>query len=506
MQTHLSSHDQTHQKAVIMCGLCIPARVVAAEGVLVVPVPACDLRLAQGVVPTPQLVGTLEALAQVSDSDGMLAVSAVVRTICHALKQDSGGGDSSSSSGGGGGGGGCSGGGNSSSTSSGGSNRSRSGSSSTPSDLLQGVFQALASLAGTGAVNVILVGSVSEAKEHARMSLMCARVAAWSAIAADLLRLAAHEVAAGRAGRATLALAAAAQRLAHQCANAAEKVLKGLEGVAADMSQGAAAAHRLDIQTALAEHTTSVFQHLQLVHQGLEALRGAVSCWQAVGLAGAPPQRQQQQQQEEHQQREQEQAQQEQLEQQQHEVHERKLLKLEQQQLEIDSMQARLAQRQHMLQQAKQQQSPALEGQVQDLQQQIIAMSHAALQQQADLGSLREELCLSRGKDMVIKHLRSNVAARRLAVSIRHTAHCRLQLSGCGYFKCLLQHKAYSTDSAVAGLRGVRCGGCGLARYCCPQHQKEDWPRHRQVCRRLAQARAAAAGAAGGGDSGSGSN
>jgi len=32
-----------------------------------------------------------------------------------------------------------------------------------------------------------------------------------------------------------------------------------------------------------------------------------------------------------------------------------------------------------------------------------------------------------------------------------------------------------------------RCGGCKAAFYCCQEHQKEDWSKHRVVCRRLQQ-------------------
>ena len=33
--------------------------------------------------------------------------------------------------------------------------------------------------------------------------------------------------------------------------------------------------------------------------------------------------------------------------------------------------------------------------------------------------------------------------------------------------------------------RGKRCGGCRLARYCCPACQKADWPAHKAACREL---------------------
>jgi hypothetical protein len=84
-------------------------------------------------------------------------------------------------------------------------------------------------------------------------------------------------------------------------------------------------------------------------------------------------------------------------------------------------------------------------------------------------------------------------AAQELCAVIRRTRLFRLRLAGCSFGGCRQQGEQYSADAAVVGRRGVRCGGCGLARYCCPQHQERDWVRHRQVCGRLARARARAA-------------
>jgi hypothetical protein len=119
-----------------------------------------------------------------------------------------------------------------------------------------------------------------------------ARLSAWLGIAADLLRLAAHEVAAGRAGRATLALAAAAQRLSFQCAEYATIVLQRLDEMGKSLAQGAA--QQLDMQTHLTELSLGTQGRLQLVHQRLEALGAAVCCWQASNIAGAPGARHQQ--------------------------------------------------------------------------------------------------------------------------------------------------------------------------------------------------------------------
>jgi hypothetical protein len=79
-------------------------------------------------------------------------------------------------------------------------------------------------------------------------------------------------------------------------------------------------------------------------------------------------------------------------------------------------------------------------------------------------------------------------AVTRLTAAISHASRTNLQLAGCSWSECQRACHHYTRDTAVAGLRGVRCGGCGLVRYCCPQHQQKDWPHHRRVCRRLARA------------------
>jgi hypothetical protein len=56
----------------------------------------------------------------------------------------------------------------------------------------------------------------------------------------------------------------------------------------------------------------------------------------------------------------------------------------------------------------------------------------------------------------------------------------------------------------VANRRGVLCQGCGVARYCGPEHARLAWPAHRKVCGRLAAALGRRpAGSTGGGTSSS---
>jgi hypothetical protein len=55
------------------------------------------------------------------------------------------------------------------------------------------------------------------------------------------------------------------------------------------------------------------------------------------------------------------------------------------------------------------------------------------------------------------------------------------QLVGCGWVGC--RNLAGPCEGGlVEGKKGVRCGGCGLARYCCLGCQRRDWPRHDRVC------------------------
>lgn len=39
-----------------------------------------------------------------------------------------------------------------------------------------------------------------------------------------------------------------------------------------------------------------------------------------------------------------------------------------------------------------------------------------------------------------------------------------------------------SIPSPVKVLRGQVCGKCKLVRYCCQEHQLNDWPEHKRVC------------------------
>lgn len=69
------------------------------------------------------------------------------------------------------------------------------------------------------------------------------------------------------------------------------------------------------------------------------------------------------------------------------------------------------------------------------------------------------------------------------AVSVAEALATRLS---CAFAGCTTVRGA-SEGSAP---RGKRCGGCRLARYCCPPCQKADWPAHKAACRELQRRKA----------------
>jgi hypothetical protein len=73
------------------------------------------------------------------------------------------------------------------------------------------------------------------------------------------------------------------------------------------------------------------------------------------------------------------------------------------------------------------------------------------------------------------------------AARVQHACRPRVQLVGCSS-PCCTNQSGPSAEGLVAGRKGVRCGGCRVARYCSPACQKEDWAQHRHVCRRLGAA------------------
>jgi hypothetical protein len=265
-----------------------------------------------------------------------------------------------------------------------------------------------------------------------------------SSAATDLLQLAAHEVAAGRTGRGTLALTAAAQQLAVECGRfASTVVLWGMHrlfsiacGQWLDDHPDSTGRLVLDGTGDLTGHSCimpkcmcQVAHNLYQLRQGVQALAAAVQSLHAVGSTAAGP----------------------------------------------AGAQPRTAE--------------AVEGSLPPQAQQVQVLLQR--QQPVDPVAAMEAL-------------------KRLAAEVAGSRPGRLQLVGCSWTGCTKgglhptassAGVAYTAESKVAGRKGVSCGGCGLARYCCPQHQKEDWPRHRHVCRRLAraQARAVASPAGGGG-------
>jgi hypothetical protein len=77
------------------------------------------------------------------------------------------------------------------------------------------------------------------------------------------------------------------------------------------------------------------------------------------------------------------------------------------------------------------------------------------------------------------------------AAQVQSACWFRMQLVGCSRTHCT-NLSGPSAEGLVAGRKGVRCGGCWVARYCSPACRKQDWPQHWNDCRRLAAAAAAA--------------
>jgi DNA repair exonuclease SbcCD ATPase subunit len=285
---------------------------------------------------------------------------------------------------------------------------------------------------------------------------------------------------------------------------------------------------RLNKQDEVAEHAGNIAYGLQQVQDALAALRAAVEAWQRPGRLAeeeavprhgcivpqeaAGPEQQQKQQQQQHAEGEQlnryQQAQQE-VQQDQQQLQQRQ----HQEQQQLEGVRLRTKQQQEQKKQSRQRQEDQqqirdqeqkrhthLLPQLLDMEQQLVGLEKAQLQQLQS--HLEQEL------EQLQRAFRAYAfAVEDLAGDVSVASNTSLRLAGCSWVGCTQQHKGtYSAEAAVAGLRGVRCGGCGLVRYCCPQHQQADWPHHRRVCRRLAQTRAAAAGCAGGGGGSAGTS
>jgi hypothetical protein len=74
-----------------------------------------------------------------------------------------------------------------------------------------------------------------------------------------------------------------------------------------------------------------------------------------------------------------------------------------------------------------------------------------------------------------------------VAISVNTVCRPAVLLVGCSHQYCA-NLSGPSAEGLVAGRKGVRCGGCGVARYCSLECQEVDWHHHWRVCRRLAAA------------------
>jgi outer membrane biosynthesis protein TonB len=469
------------------------------------------------VTPTPVLLGALEALIR---GGGSLQVCGTAGTMVHVLRKHLTAAAGSSSSGGCGSSsvqkdectaaassGGSSGGGSSSvqkdegtvaaSSSGGGSSSSGiaeggvSTSTSTKAapdtaagsgvakaissqELRTGVIQACASLA-TAAVGH-LRASPATGSDLRQLQFyfkeLSGVLSCWCGMSVDLLRLAAHEVAAGRAGRATLHLAAAAQQLAAACADKQQEVLLGLAHQAGPISfqeltaaQMFSPAHQASLlmQLAMPGMTYEAMQMREM----LTALEQAVSDMQqrwlgvpdATSVAKTVPtstaaQEQGQLQEEEKEKDQTEQQQQQDEEQQQDQEQQQQQDEQEQQQ-----------ERQQQQEQERQRQLPP-----------VVAAGSVQLQTTWGL----------------VERLKTSCRQRMPLLG------CGAGCKGGGQSNRTCPNKWYSSHERVANCKRVLCGGCKVARYCGRACQAADWPQHRHVCGRLAAAAAAAeaAGAA----------
>jgi hypothetical protein len=138
------------------------------------------------------------------------------------------------------------------------------------------------------------------------------------------------------------------------------------------------------------------------------------------------------------------------------------------------------------------------EGQQQVQQQQQQGCMHVAVIQGCKVRVLRrrmadnmvDSMSTTGSADAEEEHVYT--ALIKLASSVLCACRPRVQLVGCSNRHCT-RYAGPSAEGLVAGRKGVRCGGCRVARYCSPACQKADWPQHWGMCRRLAAAAAAAA-------------
>jgi hypothetical protein len=279
------------------------------------------------------------------------------------------------------------------------------------------------------------------------------------------------------------------------CGEAAREELKSVMKVA----EGATAADRLQAHAVLSKHRRGIRQHLEKVQQGMVEWENAVCNWQARAVqqgdwvptsATTAPQQLQPQSEQQLLQQELQELQQVQR-QRQEQVLQPQQQRLQETQLSLERTQSKMIQFKYMVEQEqKQWQDPLRELQL-EVEEQQQHQKDLQRQHQKDVQLHLQLQCQQASVDQELAVLEIRLLLCGTAFCHRQ---CRLRLAGCGWGACTQQEEPYTADAGVAGRKGVRCGGCGLVRYCCPQHQEKDWPGHRQVCRLLAQARAAAAG------------
>lgn len=419
---------------------CAPA--VAAGALLLSQLPHTQMELVPGVAPTALLVGTMEAAVRsvvtlpLDELPDLACVAALVGACCRALMQQS---SQDCSSDGSGGGSSIRGGGSSSSSDGDGSSHSTCGAGA---GARAGIVLSLADLAVTGRIACTYYAPLLSQAESSRLLSGGQHLCVWSSVAADLLRLATHEVAAGRTGRDTLALAAAAQHLRGMLVqHSADWTVSASQVVAAD----------------IAAHGAAQGQHTAMVHRVAAGMQGMLAHLVALDAA------------------------------------------VQRMLVPVNGAAPAAAAGEGAVEPASPgaAEGPPAQAAVAPVSLSVPMEGGTSQQQQQQQ---KEEECSSarlqgpahapKARDPVVHSLQE--LARMYKTG--RVCNLQLQMAGCSLLGCCRGLNLCTSAALAAGRRKVLCGGCGVARYCCREHQEKDWPRHSQLCRRLARARAAAAG------------
>jgi hypothetical protein len=88
--------------------------------------------------------------------------------------------------------------------------------------------------------------------------------------------------------------------------------------------------------------------------------------------------------------------------------------------------------------------------------------------------------------------------ARCEHAACKRCAGLRARGAMCTHAGCGARTRADASADANAKTALRRCARCRTAAYCCVEHQREDWGRHKGECRAMRDAKSLSGGAAGG--------